>query len=386
MIVPSPNRGLTLPVSPLPQRRCDLNPVRSSRRLRAQKFPRRSFNGGSPLLYCMNSFRIFLLVASAFLAAPSLAVANHSQIKLFSTQGEAKSNFADPHQQVDHFKGNDPKHIIWDSVGPRDTTDKASSETISARLPAVEVDVLLALAKTLNDWLATTEAAGAVISHGPSNLEETAYFLNLVLKSDKPVVVIAAMTSTSINGESSSNLYDAVRVAACPEAKGLGVVILLNNQINSARDPSHANKAEEGGSLGCTNADRITFHRRPVKRHTRGSEFDISGLNTLPRVDLIAACPLKGQTPIRAHLAAGAQGLVLTQGGSDDIEEARAKGVFLVQSKCRGACCAEQSDDVPPRGVLSSGSLNPRKARILLRLALTKTSDPKEIQRMFNEY
>jgi L-asparaginase len=189
------------------------------------------------------------------------------------------------------------------------------------------------------------------------------------------------------------NLYNAVRVAAQPDARGYGVMILLNDTIGSARDTTKGNTyrvdtfvAREVGPLGYADSDRIVFYRKPVYRHTTRSEFDVTNLETLPRVDVTYAYQESDGAAIDAFVAAGAEGIVLTSSDRDAVERGRARGVVFVNSDRKGSGRVMLSDRVAARGLVTADNLPPHKARMLLRLALTKTKDPAEIQRMFNEY
>jgi L-asparaginase len=233
-----------------------------------------------------------------------------------------------------------------------------------------------------------------VVTHGTGTLEETAYFLNLTIKSDKPVVVVGAMRPwTAVSRDGQFNLYNAVRVAATPEARGYGVMILLNDEINAARDTTKGNTyrvdtfvARDLGPIGYADSDRVTFYRRPTYRHTARSEFDVSALTTLPRVDVTYAYQESDGTAIDAFVSQGAKGVVLTGGDAEAVKRGQAAGVVFVQSDRKGSGRVVESEKVAARGVVTSDNLNPQKARVLLRLALTRTTDPREIQRLFNEY
>jgi L-asparaginase len=198
---------------------------------------------------------------------------------------------------------------------------------------------------------------------------------------------------TAVSRDGPFNLYNAVRVATSPLARGKGVLILLNDEINAARDTTKTNTyrvetfvARDLGPLGYADADRIVFYRNPIYRHTFKSEFDVSRLNDLPRVDITYAYQEADGTAIDAFVKAGAKGVVLTGSDAEAIKRGQAKGVLFVQSDRKGAGRVVESEKQFARGIVTSDNLPPQKARVLLRLALTKTSDPKEIQRMFNEY
>jgi L-asparaginase len=144
--------------------------------------------------------------------------------------------------------------------------------------------------------------------------------------------------------------------------------------------------ARDFGPLGYADSERIAFYRKPLTRHTHKSEFDIAALEALPRVDVIYSYQESDRVAIDAFVAAGAKGVVLTGGGGDAVKDGQARGVVFVSSDRKGSGRVVESERSASRALVTADNLPPHKARILLRLALTKTTDPKEIQRMFNEY
>ena len=192
------------------------------------------------------------------------------------------------------------------------------------------------------------------------------------------------------------NLYNAVRVAATPDAKGKGVLVLLNDEISAARDVTKNNTyrvdtfvSRDLGPIGFADSDRIVFYRNSLRRHTNRSEFDTGKLVTLPKVDIVYGYQEADRAAIDALVAAGAKGIVLDDSSAafaDAVKAGQAKGVVFVQSDRKGSGRVVLSDKSAARGVVTADNLNAQKSRVLLRVALTKTSDPKEIQRIFNEY
>src|SRR5215468_9147029 len=266
-------------------------------------------------------------------------------------------------------------------------------------------DYWLKLAKRVNELLAQNDVDGIVITHGTDTIEETAYFLNLVVKSRKPVVIVGAMRpSTAISADGPVNLYNAVTLAGSEEAVGKGVLVALNDQINAAREVTKTNtstadtfRTPELGFLGYMQGNKPYFYRQSTRRHTVDSEFDVSGLDVLPQVDIVYGYANMNRIPIDAFVAAGAKGIVHAGVGDGSLArpavepalvEARKKGVVIVRSSRVGngivARNGEAKDD--DLDFVVSDTLNPQKARILLMLALTKTTDTKEIQRMFYTY
>jgi len=260
------------------------------------------------------------------------------------------------------------------------------------------------LARRANELLAKADIAGIVVTHGTDTLEETGFFLDLVLKSDKPVVLVGSMrpaTSTSPDGP--LNLYNAVAVAADPAARGLGVLVVVNDDLHAARDIQKTNTTDvqtftspNRGQLGEAYYGKTRYFNKPTNRHTTASEFSLDGLSALPRVDIVYAHENADGALVRAAVAAGAKGIVLAGVGDgnatkdmiDALGEAAKKGTVVVRSTRVGSGIVrrniELNDDA--LGFVSAMELNPQKARILLRMALTKTKDVNQIQGYFGAY
>ena len=266
-------------------------------------------------------------------------------------------------------------------------------------------DYWLKLAKRVNALLKQDDVDGIVITHGTDTIEETAYFLNLVVKSRKPVVIVGAMRpSTAMSADGPINLYNATILAASEQAVGKGVLVVLNDQINGAREVTKTNTANadtfrswELGFLGYMQDNKPYFYRQSTRRHTADTEFDVSNLDTLPAVDIVYGYANMNRIPIDAFVAAGDKGIVHAGVGDGSLArpavepaliDARKKGVIIVRSSRVGngivARNGEAKDD--ELDFVVSDTLSPQKARILLMLALTKTNDTKAIQQMFYTY
>ncbi len=247
-----------------------------------------------------------------------------------------------------------------------------------------------------------SEVSGIVILHGTATLEETAFFLHLTLKVDVAVVLVGAQRPwNGLSSDAALNLRNAIRVAACPEARGLGVLVLLNDEIHSARDVTkgstlrvHAFQSPVHGLLGQADPDTIVFYRKPTRRHAPDTEFKIGTLDALPRVDILYAYAGGDDVLARAALAAGAKGIVsagFAPGSPNALEaavlrEAAASGTIVVQSSRAGSGRVPRTTELVESGFVSADDLTPLKARILLSLALTRTADIVEIGRMFRSY
>jgi L-asparaginase len=262
----------------------------------------------------------------------------------------------------------------------------------------------LELAKRINQiFQEDPDAAGVAVAHGTATLEETAYFLNLTVKSHKPVVVTGAMRPpTGLGTDADVNLMDCVRVAAAPQSKGRGVLTILNNEIQAARDVTKTNSyrletfhSNELGLLGYADSDEeVVFYRNPTKTHTLDTEFDVAGAAELPRVDIAYAYAGADDLVIKALAGAGVSGIVaagLGSGGSPPkfmagLHSAQRQGVPVVIATQTGNGRVVRTRRFTEDGYIAADNLSPKKARILLMLALTATDDPAEIQRMMLTY
>jgi len=263
-------------------------------------------------------------------------------------------------------------------------------------------ELLIKLARRVNALLASGEVDGIVITHGTDTLEETAYFLNLVVEGDRPVVLTGSMRpATAISADGPLNLYNAVVLAGSPRARGQGVLVALNERIDAARDVTKTHttnvdtfRSPEFGCLGYVMNGQALFVRATTKRHTVNSEFRLKGIGALPRVEILYGHGNDSRDLVDAAFRAGARGIVhagVGDGGSfpatyEALREARAKGVAVVRASRVGSGLVAPISDDEKDGMISSNTLNPQKARILLMLALTRTQDPKELRRIFEEY
>jgi L-asparaginase len=276
------------------------------------------------------------------------------------------------------------------------------------------LDQWLLLARRVNELFGTDKGlAGIVVTSGTDTLEETAFFLHLTVRDPRPVVVVGSMRNPSTLGyEGAANLLEAVRVAAEPSAGGKGVLVVLNDEVNSARDVTKTDalrlqtfRSPTHGLLGVVDRDRVAFFREILRRHTHTSEFDVSALTALPRVDVFMVYQGASGDLIKAAVDAGAKGLVVAAAGAgatsgtqnDGLDYAASKGVFIVTSTRTGAGriipfqgpgpATPTPEQLRRRAfTIAAEDHIPVKARILLMLALTRTSSRDEIQRIFSEY
>jgi L-asparaginase len=264
--------------------------------------------------------------------------------------------------------------------------------------------VWLKLAKRVNEILAQKDVDGVVITHGTDTMEETAYFLDLVVKSDKPVVMVGSMRpATAVSADGPGNLYNAVAAAASPGARGRGVLVVLNDEIHAARNVTKTNttsvdtfQSPNRGPAGVAHTGEIAWFEKMDRRHTSRSEFSSGQIDKLPRVDIIYAHANMSPDLIGAAIENGAKGLVIagvgdgnmTKEALDALTLAVKQGIVVVRStRLQGGIVLRNNEvDDDKLGMVASGEFTPPKARVLLQLALLKTNDPKRVQKMFNEY
>ncbi|HFK7184950.1 TPA: L-asparaginase 2 [Serratia odorifera] len=262
--------------------------------------------------------------------------------------------------------------------------------------------VWLTLAKKINADCAKTD--GFVITHGTDTLEETAYFLDLTVKCDKPVVMVGAMRpATAMSADGPFNLYNAVLTAADPQSANRGVLVAMNETVLDARDATktsttavQAFQSPNFGPLGYIHNGKIDYQRTPQRKHTTATPFDISKLDTLPKVGIIYNYANASDAPAKALIAEGYQGIISAGVGNgnlyktvfDTLASAAHHGVAVVRaSRVPGGATTEDAEvDDAKYGFVAAGALNPQKARVLLQLALTQTKDARQIQQLFNQY
>jgi L-asparaginase len=346
-----------------------------------------------------------LLVLFCFIALPAVAQEHLPNVMILATGGTIAGTGATSTTTVGYTAAKVGVEGLIAAVPELQKVANVKGEQVmQIASENMNNEAWLKLGKRINQLLAQPDVDGIVVTHGTDTIEETSYFLDLVVKSDKPVVVVGAMRpSTAISADGPINLYNAVILAGSKDAIGKGVLVCLNDQINAARDVTKNNTATadtfrtpELGLLGYMQDNKAHFYRESTKRHTAKSEFDIANLDKLPQVDITYGYANATRVPVDAFVAAGAKGIVnagvgdgsLNDGVKAALIEARKKGVIVVRASRTGngivARNGEVNDD--QTDFVVSDTLTAQKARILLMLALTKTSDTKEIQRIFYSY
>lgn len=277
-----------------------------------------------------------------------------------------------------------PKQVV--QIGSQDMTD----------------DVWLTLVKTINQDC--NKVDGFVVTHGTDTMEETAYFVNLTAKCEKPIVFVGAMLpSTGLSADGPKNLYNAVVVASNKEAGGRGAMVAMDDKIISARDVIKTNttavetfQGANFGTMGYIFNSKVHFANTPDTPHTKDTPFDVSKLDKLPKVGIVYNYSNVPAEPLKALLDAGYEGIVTAGVGNGNIhknlfpllEKAAKDGVAVVRSSRvpTGSATKDAEIDDKKYGFVAGQFLNPQKARVLLQLALTKTKDPAKIQEYFDKY
>ncbi len=288
--------------------------------------------------------------------------------------------------------------------GIKDLANIKGEQVANVGSQDITFDIMLKVANRINQLLPSNDVDGIVITHGTDTMEETAYFLNLVVKSDKPVVLVGSMRpSTAVSADGPLNLYNAVAVAGDPRSKDRGVLVVMNDWIHAAHSLTKTSTTDVQtfmsplrGLVGVVAYGKSDFYNTPKWKHTAESEFDVSGVTRLPRVDIIYACADMSPDLIDASVNNGAKGIVIAGVGNGNMNKASVdaaaravkKGVVVVRSSRVATGTVgrnvELNDD--ELGFIASDELNPQKSRILLTLALMKPHSSAELQQLFTTY
>ena len=286
----------------------------------------------------------------------------------------------------------------------KELADVSGEQIASIGSQDMNDEVWLKLGKRVNELLARPDVDGIAITHGTDTLEETSYFLDLVTKSDKPVVLTGSMRpSTAMSADGPLNIYNAVAIAADPTARGRGVLVAIDDDVHAAHDIIKTHTTDvatfssgEAGLVGAVLFGKTIWYRTPVQVHTKASEMSIDGVKALPRVDIIYAHANMSPDIITSAAKSGAKGLVIAGVGDGNMtapaweaaKQVVKQGVVVVRSsRVNGGIVRrniEVNDD--QAGTVGSMELNPAKARVLLQLALLKSTDAKKIQSYFDRY
>jgi L-asparaginase len=352
---------------------------------------------------CCRSWISFLMFVLASYEAV-IGQAKKPNIVILATGGTIAGAAASGTQSA-YTSGAVTIDAMLDAVpGIKDLANLKGEQISNVGSQDMSFDIMLKLAKRINELLPTNDVDGIVITHGTDTMEETAYFLNLTVKSDKPVVMVGSMRpSTAVSADGPLNLYNAVAVAADPNSGGRGVLVVMNDWIHAAHSLTKTSTTAVQtfmsplrGLVGVTAYGKDDFYNTPPWKHTTGSEFDVSNVTKLPRVDVIFGSVDMSPDLIDASVNNGAKGIVIAGVGNGNMNQvsvdaaARAakKGVIVVRSSrvptgLVGRNVEIKDDEL---GFIASDELNPQKSRILLMLALLKPRSVAQIQELFATY
>ncbi|UKJ07741.1 type II asparaginase [Solitalea lacus] len=347
-------------------------------------------------------FKLVLIVLAVGFTVTALA--QNTRVKILATGGTIAGAGAAA-ERAAYTAGKLPIDELLNAVPQIHKLAKITGEQVaSIGSQDMSIEVWLKLAKRINEIFAKNEADAIVITHGTDTQEETAYFLDLVVKYNKPVVLVGAMRpATAISADGPKNLLDAVVVAADPKSQGRGVMLAMNERVFDARSVTKTNSTSletflstNFGPVGLIYDQKVQYYYNPVRKPGKDTPYDVSGLTSLPRVDIAYMYADADPTAIEAFVKAGAKGIVFTGVGNgnmnkknyDAIKAATSKGVVVVRATRTpgGRVTLHDEVDDDALGTVVSDDLNAQKARILLMLALTKTSDKAKVQDMFFQY
>ena len=345
-------------------------------------------------------------IALASLIAPAIALAQSDQqkarprVEIIATGGTiagAQASKTDYGYKSGTFKVED---LINAVPHMQDLATITGEQVVNIGSQDMNDAVWLKLSKRINERLAASDVDAIVVTHGTDTMEETSYFIELTTPRGKPIVFTGSMRpATAVSADGPGNLYNAVATAADADARGRGVLVELNDSIHLARNVTKTDttnvetfRSLVRGPVGLVNTGKVAFFRK-ANAGDRGAVFDVTQLDSLPRVDILYAHANMSTDLIDAAIKGGAKGLVIagvgdgnmTKPALDRLAQAAKDGIVVVRSTRlpEGLVLRNNEVDDDKLGFVASGELTPPKARVLLQLALTKTKDPVEIQKMF---
>lgn len=352
----------------------------------------------------MKEFKKLSLIAVALILSATLAFAGKPNIHILATGGTIAGTGSSA-TSTNYTAGQVAIGTLLDAVpGIKDIANITGEQIVKIGSQDMNDQVWLTLAQKVNELLRRADIDGIVITHGTDTMEETAYFLNLTVKSDKPVVLTGAMRpSTAMSADGPLNLYNAVVTAGAKESKGKGVVVAMNGLILGAESVLKMNTVDvqtfqspNSGALGYIFNGKVFYNLSPLKKHTTASVFDVTSLNSLPKVGIVYSYSNIEADMVTPMLSNGYKGIIHAGVGNGNIHknifpvltDARKKGILVVRSSRvpTGPTTLDAEVDDASYQFIASQELNPQKSRVLLMLALTKTNDWKQIQQYFNEY
>ncbi len=350
--------------------------------------------------------KTFLILFFCFSSALSAISQSLPRVIILSTGGTIAGQQPNT-DRAGYVSGKIPIEDLLKNIPSITQKANVQGEQIAA-IPSslITIDIWIKLANRINEIFANDEADGVVITHGTDTQEETAYFLSLTIKSDKPVVFTGSMRpSTALSSDGSKNLYDAIIVASDVTSIGKGVMISFNEKIYDARDvvktnttSTNAFSSPNNGPIGDVYDGKVFYNIQSYRKDSNFKPFDLSQLDSLPNVEIVYAYADASNIAINALISKNTPGIIIagTGGGSfsnailESAKTATSRNIIVVRSsrvvsgKVNTAYVGELED--AKNGTIVSDRLNPQKARILLMLALTLTKDKDKIQEMFLNY
>lgn len=341
------------------------------------------------------SFAIILSFASS---------ANAKNVMILATGGTISGAGASSNDSKYSASQIDINQIVKSSPGITNFAEIKAEQIMQISSQDMNTDMWLTIAKKVSETLAKKSVDAVVLTHGTDTMEETAYFLNLAVKSQKPVIIVGSMRpSTSLSADGALNLFNAVALAADDASYKKGVMILMNDEIFAARDATKTHttnvasfKSLNSGAIGSVHYGKVKIYYNPLRAHTFGTEFDVKNLSALPKVDIAYAYAGSDASVIDHLVASGSKAIILAGVGDGNVNkeslqklrEAKNKGVIVVRSAHLGAGLVAPNVEINDDefGFVTADNLSPQKARILTMLALTKTDDVKKIREIFAKY
>jgi L-asparaginase len=346
----------------------------------------------------------FVAIALGLILVTAVSAAAKPRVAIVATGGTiagAQPNTAQGGYTSGVF---DIQHLIDAAPLMKDLADIKGEQLVNVGSQDMTNEIWLKLGHRVDELLKQPDVDAVVITHGTDTMEETGYFLSLTVHSDKPIVMVGSMRpATSLSADGPMNLYEAVAVATSPEAKGRGVMVVLNDQIHYAREVEKQNTtaldtfhSPNRGPAGHVSGEHVTFFAAPARIHGDQSAFSIAGLDALPKVEIIYAYANVGRDFIDYAVKNGAKGIVvagvgdgnMTQAATDGLADAARGGVAVVRSSRTGSGAVYRNIEVDDDKLhfIASGELNPQKSRVLLMLGLLKSNSVDALQQYFDAY
>jgi len=348
--------------------------------------------------------RAYVTVLISFLFVAQVAIAGKPRVRILATGGTiagAQTDKSEYGYKSGTFSVDD---LIAAVPKMKDIAELSGEQVANIGSQDMNDEIWLKLSKRINEVLESKKYDAVVVTHGTDTMEETAFFLNLVVKSKKPVVLVGSMRpADAVGADGPSNLYNAVATAIDPKSKGRGVLVVMNDEVHAARNVEKKNttnvetfKSTERGPAALVNTGKLNWFEPSGKKHTTETEFNVQKAESLPKVDIIYAYSNMNDELINAAANAGAKGIVIAGVGDGNmsqsaltaLEKLAKQGILVVRSTrlSEGVVLRNNEVDDDKMGFVASGEFNPEKARVLAMLALTKTKDPKKVQQMFDVY